>query len=284
MSSAVSIQFHPVEAELINLLKRFLKGEHLTCPIKFVEIYGDQPPWQFYGSEDKSGYFITALKKRKKSDQKHARTCGNGTWRGQTSAVPIKNRKGGSVVGYRRNYIYTSKGNKTSGSATTNWLMREYFVGDDFFKVNNIPKQDYALCRIKKHVRVKMDDDDDAVNMEEQDALETIQGMLLEPDSTCCTTQEVAEETDQWESIINEVCDEKIDGVENTTALVHGEYDLRGCGEISDVQEDGADVIGSNGIWEAINGILNDVTVDIPDDLWLDVDHQPPLLLISSST
>ncbi|KAF3614536.1 hypothetical protein FXO38_35656 [Capsicum annuum] len=94
----------------------------------------------------------------------------------------------------------------------------------------------------------------------------------------------VTEETDQWESIINEVCDEKIDGIENTTALVDGEYDLRGCGEISDVQEDGADVIGSNGIWEAINGILNDVTVDIPDDLWLDVDHQPPLLLISSST
>ncbi|PHT31709.1 hypothetical protein CQW23_28046 [Capsicum baccatum] len=215
MSSAVSIQFHPVEAELINLLKRFLKGEHLRCPIKFAEIYGDQPPWQFYGSEDKSAYFITPLKKRKKSDQKHVRTCGNGTWRGQTSAVPIKNRKGGSVVGYRRNYIYTSKGNKTSGSATTNWLMREYFVGDDFFKVNNIPKQDYALCRIKKHVRGKMDDDDDAVNMEEQDALETIQGMLLEPDSTCCTTQEVTQETDQWESIINEVCDEKIDGVEN---------------------------------------------------------------------
>ncbi|PHT29819.1 hypothetical protein CQW23_30584 [Capsicum baccatum] len=107
---------------------------------------------------------------------------------------------------------------------------------------NNIPKQDYALCRIKKHLRGKKDDDDDdAVNMEEDDALETIQGMLLEPDSTCCTTQEVTEETDQWESIINEVCDEKIDGVENTTALVHGEYDLRGCGEIRDVQEDGVD-------------------------------------------
>ncbi|XP_016566736.1 NAC domain-containing protein 78-like [Capsicum annuum] len=276
MSSTVCIQFHPIEAELINILKRFLKGEHLRYLINFISSAS---------MGDKSGYFITPLKNPNKSDQKHARTCGNGAWRGQTSAVPIKNRKGGSVVGYRRNYIYTSKGSKTSSSVTTNWLMREYFVGDDFFKANNIPKQDYALCRIKKHLRGKKDDDDDdAVNMEEDDALETIQGMLLEPDSTCCTTQEVTEETDQWESIINEVCDEKIDGVENTTALVHGEYDLRRCGEIRDVQEDGVDGIGSNGIWEAINGILNDVTVDIPDNLWLDVDHQPPLLLISSST
>ncbi|KAF3628821.1 hypothetical protein FXO38_28027 [Capsicum annuum] len=45
--------------------------------------------------------------------------------------------------------------------------MREYFVGDDFFKENNIPKQNYAVCRIKKHTRGKKVDDDDAVNMEE---------------------------------------------------------------------------------------------------------------------
>ncbi|PHT31712.1 hypothetical protein CQW23_28049 [Capsicum baccatum] len=67
-------------------------------------------------------------------------------------------------------------------------MMREYFVGDDFFKVNNISKQDCALCRIKKHIRGKKDDDDDAVNMEEDDAMETIQGMLLGPDAAVCYT------------------------------------------------------------------------------------------------
>ncbi|KAK4359604.1 hypothetical protein RND71_021833 [Anisodus tanguticus] len=84
--SIMGKRFHPTDVELINYLKRFLRGESFLsqCPIRLVEIYGDQPPSAIF-EEVKVGYFISPLKKRKNSYERYCRTCGNGNWRGQTS-------------------------------------------------------------------------------------------------------------------------------------------------------------------------------------------------------
>ncbi|KAJ8553829.1 hypothetical protein K7X08_024507 [Anisodus acutangulus] len=246
-----SVRFHPTDAELISYLKRFLRGESFPsqCPIRLVEIYGDQPPSAIFGGE-KVCYFISPLKKRKKSDERHCRTCGNGTWRGQTSGKPIENRKG-CVVGFRRILKYQISTSKEKKQNSTNWLMREYFVGDDFFKENNIPKQEFVMCRIKKIIKEKKVKD---VAVTEQD-FGIIEAMLHERDDYNCTTHpaedQVVEETDRWDLITNGVCGQQV--------LGHG--------------ADG----NINEFWEAMNGILGDITIDIPDDLWLD--DQSTLLL-----
>ncbi|XP_059283299.1 NAC transcription factor 32-like [Lycium ferocissimum] len=143
-------RFHPTEVQLINYLKRFLKGESFPsqCPIRLADIYGDQPSSAIFG-EEKVGYFISPLKKQKESDERYRPTCGNGTWRSQTSGIHIENRKGTVVVGFRRNLKCTCKEKKQNCSTT--WLMRGY----DFFRKNDIPKQDFVLCRIKKIIKEK---------------------------------------------------------------------------------------------------------------------------------
>ncbi|MCD9559229.1 hypothetical protein HAX54_017086 [Datura stramonium] len=133
-------------------------GETLQCPIKLAEIYGDQSPWQIFGaSQEKIGYFISPLKKRKESDERE----------------------------------------------------------------NNIPKQNFVVCRIKKNIKQLKDI---AVNytMEEHVVADIIKGMLLGPDAYCTiqvpARDQVMEETDQWDSIIDRVCDdEQADKVEKCT-------------------------------------------------------------------
>ncbi|MCD7453078.1 hypothetical protein HAX54_019510 [Datura stramonium] len=65
----MGVRFHPTDAELINYLKKFFKGQRFSsndCPIEVADIYGDQPPWEIFGaSQEKIRYFITPLKKRK---------------------------------------------------------------------------------------------------------------------------------------------------------------------------------------------------------------------------
>ncbi|XP_060206512.1 NAC domain-containing protein 78-like [Lycium barbarum] len=181
----IGVRFHPTEVELINYLKRFLRGQSFStqCPIRFAEIYGDQPPSVILG-EDKVGYFISLLKKRKNSDERYRRTCADGTWTGQNSGKPIKNRKGSTVVGFRRNLKYTTKEKKQN--STIRWLMREYFVGDDFFKENDIAKQDFVVCRIKKYINEKKVND---VAMTEQDVAGIVKVMLPGPQENYCNTQ-----------------------------------------------------------------------------------------------
>lgn len=70
VSQLPSVRFYPTDAELIYFLKKFLKGESLPseCPIRLGEIYGDRPPWEISDQpEEKIGYFISPLKKRKES-------------------------------------------------------------------------------------------------------------------------------------------------------------------------------------------------------------------------
>ncbi|XP_009789986.1 NAC domain-containing protein 2-like [Nicotiana tabacum] len=186
----MGVRFHPTEAELINFLKRFLKGEPLPseCPnFQLADIYGDQPPWKIFGAnsdhpEEKVHYFLTRLKKPKSEHTRVRRTCANGTWKGQTGIDSIKNGKG-TVVGFRRSFKFQSS--TKEGENNKIWLMKEYFVGDDFFRENNIPKEDIVVCRIKKNTRSEKNH---GVNMEEQDVANVIGAMLHGRDKDYCTT------------------------------------------------------------------------------------------------
>ncbi|XP_070055541.1 NAC domain-containing protein 90-like [Nicotiana tomentosiformis] len=186
----IGVRFHPTEAELINFLKRFLKGEPLPseCPnFQLADIYGDQPPWEIFGASDhpekKVRYFFTRLKKHKSEHTRVRRTCANGTWKGQIGIDPIKNGKG-TVVGFRRCFKFQTSRRK-EGEHNKIWLMKEYSVGDDFFRENSIPKEDIVVCRIKKNIRA---DKNHGVTMEEQDVAKIIEAMLHEPDEDYCTT------------------------------------------------------------------------------------------------
>ncbi|XP_070055191.1 NAC transcription factor 29-like [Nicotiana tomentosiformis] len=190
----MGVRFHPTEAELINFLKRFLKGEPLPseCPnFQLADIYGDQPPWEIFGAsdhpEEKVCYFFTRLKKQKSEHTRVRRTCANGTWKGQTGIDPIKNGKG-TVVGFRRCFKFQTSRSK-EGEHNKIWLMKEYSVGDDFFRKNNIPKEDIAVCRIKKNIRGEKNH---GVTMEEQDVAKIIEAMLHEPDEDYCITVQPA--------------------------------------------------------------------------------------------
>ncbi|XP_075103534.1 NAC domain-containing protein 78-like [Nicotiana tabacum] len=183
VSRLPSVRFYPTDAELIYFLRKFLKGNSFPseCPIRLAEIYGDRPPWEISDHpEEKIGYFISPLKKRKESDKRFRRTCANGTWKGQTSGDPIKNGKG-TVVGFRKNFVYRTRGSKQSKQDKINWLMREYYVGDDYFRENNIPKQDIVLCRIKKNIITERNMKN-GVTIEEQEVAQVIAAMLCEPD------------------------------------------------------------------------------------------------------
>ncbi|XP_060206509.1 NAC domain-containing protein 78-like [Lycium barbarum] len=282
------VRFHPTDTELITYLKKFFKSERFSsqCPIQFADIYGDQPPWEIFGtSEEKVRYYITPLKKRKSEHIRYCRTCANGTWKGQTSEYPIRDRKR-TVVGFGRNFTFQTKEREQNKT----WLMKEYFVADDFFSENNIPKEDYVISRIKKKVKDKKVKDNGATyNMEEQYVAGIIKVMLHEPaDDHYCTTKptedQVMEETDQWDSIIDEVCDQQADEVENTTfnttmenqnttwssTTLEQEAYAQPLIGIEQVQGDGANHendIESGGFWETISGILGDATIDISDYL-----------------
>lgn len=278
--SILGVRFYPTEVELINILKRFLKGKLFQCPIKLVEIYGDQPPWAFFTAEEKVDYFITPTRKQKGSEGRHYRTCANGTWRGQTSAKPIKNHKG-SVVGFRRNYKYqchSKEEKKNNGKDAINWLMREYFVGDDFFTENNIPKQDFTVCRIKKYIKQKKDNDKAIVDDMEEDVVKgIIEGMLHGPDACATTFMNGEYDLRGYNQINDQVLRNSTMVKQNTT----GESStLKEDCQIQQVQGNVAnEIIGSSDFWEMINGILKYVTVNIPDDP-LQVDDQPALELL----
>ncbi|MCD7453072.1 hypothetical protein HAX54_019504 [Datura stramonium] len=284
----MGVRFHPTDAELINYLKKFFKGQRFSsndCPIEVADIYGDQPPWEIFGaSQEKIRYFITPLKKRK-------------------SEYIRKNNKG-PVLGFRRNFTFLTKEEEQNKT----WLMKEYYVADDFFKENNIPKEDFVVCRIKKKKALK---DDSYVAMEEKDVARIINAMLHGPD---CTIQDddqvIIEETDdQWNSIIDRICDEQAAGdqVEDTTTLMQEEYhDLIGCnnglqneldssyvatsvekqdttwssatleqegayGQILEQEQgQGADdiIIGSGEFREEMNEISEGIATDVPHDWW----------------
>ncbi|KAJ8536378.1 hypothetical protein K7X08_034779 [Anisodus acutangulus] len=145
----------------------------------------------------------------------------------------------------------------------------------EHIRLRSVPNQeeDKREKKVKDHVAV-------TYNMEElQDVVGIIEAMLNGPDGDNCTTQ--AAEDQEWDLIINGVCDEQVDEVENTTTftttLEEEAYGQPLIG-IEQVQGHGADDIGSDEFWKAMKGILGEITVNIPDDR-SQLDDQSRLLL-----
>ncbi|TMW95410.1 hypothetical protein EJD97_008937 [Solanum chilense] len=241
----MGIRFHPTDTELINYLKRFFKGElclNEQCPIQFVDIYGDQPPWKIFGPnyEEKFRYFITPLKKQK-------------------TEYLIRRNRTAPVVGFKRNLKF-----KTSECGQNNtWLMVEYHVADSFFKENNhIPKEDFVVCRIKKNKKGKEKNVDHVMESQDGDVAGIIYHMLFERNHN----NDYSTGEDQVR-----VCD----AVEATTT----EFDVQNSTYEAtttekkettlEVQEGhGVDDIRSNELQEEMYRAFDDIPFDIPDD-WL---------------
>ncbi|XP_049396006.1 NAC domain containing protein 52-like [Solanum stenotomum] len=251
MSKQMGIRFHPTDMELINYIKRFFKGElslNQQCPVQFVDIYGDQPPWEIFGAncEEKFCYFITPLKKRKIKDKRFCRTCAKGTWKGQTGEDLIRRNRMGPVIGFKRNFKFETS---ECGQNKT-WLMIEYRVADSFFKENNhIVKEDFVVCRIKK--KKKMDKEKNVDHaMEAQDG-DNVAGiidptLLLEPNDNndYSTTEDQVRVCEATTSEYDVTTMEK----RETTLEVEEGHDIRS-------EED-------------MCRTFEDIPVDIPDD-WL---------------
>lgn len=87
------------------------------------------------GSEEKTCYFLSRLKRFKNSTKKFKRTVGKGTWRGQTSGNPIKDgSKKNITMGYKRSLKYQSDLHEEKNENNDKWLMKEYFLPDEYYK------------------------------------------------------------------------------------------------------------------------------------------------------
>ncbi|KAG5609851.1 hypothetical protein H5410_021132 [Solanum commersonii] len=72
--------------------------------IKLKDVFGDLEPWQII-DEEKTCYFLTRLKKFSNSNKRFSRTVGNGTWSGQTSGIPIRDKSNRNIIiGYKRSF------------------------------------------------------------------------------------------------------------------------------------------------------------------------------------
>ncbi|XP_055817050.1 NAC transcription factor 32-like [Solanum dulcamara] len=143
----LGFRFHPTDRELINYLKNFMLHE-IMPPIDFIKVkdlFGDFEPWQIIDGE-KTCYFLSRLTRFKNSKKKFSRTVGSGTWRGQTCGKPIKDlSKKNITIGYKRSLRYESDIEKDQSEK---WLMREYFLPDEYIKKNN-NKDIFVICKIK---------------------------------------------------------------------------------------------------------------------------------------
>ncbi|KAK6775285.1 hypothetical protein RDI58_026286 [Solanum bulbocastanum] len=170
---SLGFRFHPSDKELINHLKRFMLDGIFPRPnvIKIEDVFGDLEPWQIIDGE-KTCYFLTRLKKFKNSTKKFSRTVGSGTWCGQTSGIPIRDKSNRNItIGYKRSLRYESGIEKDQSEK---WLLKEYFLADEYIKKSK-NKDIFVICRIKEKKKEEEennnDDDDDDVKDEDVDGL-----------------------------------------------------------------------------------------------------------------
>ncbi|XP_015161828.1 NAC domain-containing protein 53-like [Solanum tuberosum] len=169
---SLGFRFHPSYKELINHLKDSCSMEFSTSPcIKLKDVFGDLEPWQIIDGE-KTCYFLTRLKKFNNSNKRFSRTVGSGTWSGQTSGIPIRDKSNRNIIiGYERSLRYKSGIEKDQSEK---WLLKEYFLPDEYIKKSK-NKDIFAICRIKEKTKNdeenNNDDDDDDVKDEDVDGL-----------------------------------------------------------------------------------------------------------------
>ncbi|PHU00241.1 hypothetical protein BC332_30028 [Capsicum chinense] len=147
---SLGYRFHPTDEELINYLKNFVL--HGVLPprdfIKVADLFEDLEPWEIMTDSEKTGYFLSRLKRFKNSTKKFSRTVGKGTCKGQNSGNPIEDGlKKNTTIGYKRSLKYKSDNEKDENN--DKWLMKEYFLPDEYFRKSN-KNYAFVICKIKE--------------------------------------------------------------------------------------------------------------------------------------
>ncbi|PHT61171.1 hypothetical protein T459_34979 [Capsicum annuum] len=176
---SLGYRFHPTDEELINYLKNFVL--HGVLPprdfIKVADQFEDLEPWKIMTGSEKTRYFLSRLKRLKNSTKKFSRTVGKGTWKGQNSGNRIEDGlqknttigykrslkdsriqpknshpiedglKKNTTIGYKRSLKYKSDHEKDENN--DKWLMKEYFLPDEYFRKSN-KNYAFVICKIKE--------------------------------------------------------------------------------------------------------------------------------------
>ncbi|KAF3667048.1 hypothetical protein FXO38_08800 [Capsicum annuum] len=147
---SLGFRFHPTDEELINYLKNFVL--HGVLPprdfIKVADQFEDLEPWEIMTGSKKTRYFLSRLKRLKNSTKKFSRTVRKGTWKGQNSGNRIEDGlQKNTTIGYKRSLKYKSDNEKDENN--NKWLMKEYFLRDEYFRKSN-KNYAFVICKIKE--------------------------------------------------------------------------------------------------------------------------------------
>ncbi|KAG5609854.1 hypothetical protein H5410_021135, partial [Solanum commersonii] len=101
------------------------------------------------------------------SNKRFSRTVGSGTWSGQTSGIPIRDKSNRNIIiGYKRSLRYKSDNEKDQSEK---WLLKEYFLPDECIKKSK-NKDIFVICRIKEKKKEEEENNND-VKDEDVDGL-----------------------------------------------------------------------------------------------------------------
>ncbi|XP_062175739.1 NAC domain-containing protein 41-like [Alnus glutinosa] len=136
----LGFRFMPTDEELIShYLVKKVKGEELSWDgIPDCDLYGEKPPWEICGDQEKV-YFFTTLKKLSKN--RVSRTAGCGVWHENCTVKIYDNR--GDIIGARKLFNFNVKEGSTTKNS--NWIMHEFSLVGEQQQGTNL-----VLCSLQK--------------------------------------------------------------------------------------------------------------------------------------
>ncbi|XP_062173472.1 NAC domain-containing protein 41-like [Alnus glutinosa] len=136
----LGFRFMPTDEELIShYLVKKVKGEELSWDgIPDCDLYGEKPPWEICGDQEKV-YFFTTLKKLSKN--RVSRTAGCGVWHEHCTVKIYDNR--GDIIGARKLFNFNVKEGSTTKNS--NWIMHEFSLVGEQQQGTNL-----VLCSLQK--------------------------------------------------------------------------------------------------------------------------------------
>ncbi|XP_051133301.1 uncharacterized protein LOC127252959 [Andrographis paniculata] len=151
-------EFRLSEKDIILRLLNEVSKASVTLPasinveLPFLDIYGDQDPGVIFKDYDdhKEIYFLTELKPQQHPQGSYVRKSGKRSWQYKDDESDIKDLYG-KKIGTRKGFFYMEiHSNSSTGSYGTDYLMREYSVGDKFKRCIRQDRRDYVLCTVQK--------------------------------------------------------------------------------------------------------------------------------------
>lgn len=95
-------------------------------PIGAEDLYSKEPWLFFEGKKERTLYFFTELKKKKRENTRFVRSVGKGSWKSQDKGKAVCSERG-SILGYKRSLRYQHSGSPEDGQ----WLMKEYSLCEE---------------------------------------------------------------------------------------------------------------------------------------------------------